>query len=43
MRVDQAKLRRVFALDRNDIAALKTDQVLLEAATFVQLHPPLVR
>src|SRR2546426_7048867 len=39
VRVDQAKLRRVFALDRNDIAELEANQVLLVAVPFVELHP----
>src|SRR5213078_1629353 len=41
--VDQAKLGRVFAFDRNDIAALEPNQMLLEAAPFVELHPLLNR
>src|SRR6266581_3797620 len=36
--IDQAKLRCVFTLGRNDIAALEPNQMLLEAAPFVELH-----
>src|SRR5439155_12116626 len=43
VRIDQAKLRRVFALDRNDVAALEANQMLLETATFVEVHPLLER
>src|SRR5439155_16100388 len=35
--VDQAKLRGVFTFDWHHIAALETNQVLLEAASFLDL------
>ena len=37
VRVDQAKLRGVFTFDLHHIAALETNQVLLEAASFLDL------